>query len=111
MLARLLVPREDYRQAHIAAKAWLRIRGHDHLSDVHKVGNGPPVCAAGDEHHVGTQAADAFDLLPVLPPVVHRDNVHDDGPGAKSGTLRALRAHRLHDPGHRHLQSAAGTGR
>ena len=108
-LAGVGVAGENDRKAHIAAQARAGVRRDEHLGDVHQVRDGTAVRSAGHKHHVRTQVADALDLLPVLAPVVHRDDVHDDSARSERRALRALRAHALDDARDRHLQAAAGT--
>jgi len=62
---------------------------------------------ARHQDHVGAQGADSLDLLVLLAPIVHGDDVHDDRARAQGRPLGRLGAHGLDDARDGHLQTAA----
>ena len=108
--ARLPVAGVDHWDARADAQARARVGREHHLGQVDQVADRAAVGAARHQQHVRPQSPDALHLLVILAAVIHGDHVHDDRAGPECGPLRALRAHRLHHSGNRHLQPAAGGG-
>ena len=105
---RLDVARVDDRHRISAAKARLRLGRRNQFGDLNHLVGRPTVGTAGDENHVGSEVADTLDLVVRTPPVIGRDDVHDDGTGPECSPLGAGRGHLGDHAGNHHLQSTAG---
>ena len=96
----------DDRQAIVGPQSRLGIGSRNGLGNLdHLVGPGA-VDLAGDQYHVGSELADAFDALVGQAPVVEGDDIHHDGAGPQGGPFGAFGRHRPDHSGHHHLQAA-----
>ena len=83
------------------------VGGHQHFGHFHEVRDRSAVRAAAHQNHVGAQLTQPFHALKLFASVVYGNDIYDDRARAEGGALGGFRAHRFHDTGHRHLQSAS----
>ena len=80
-------------------------RHFDYMSDRAAVG------AARQKDHVRPKRANPLDLLMRQPPVIRRQHIHNDRPGAERASLGAFAGHALHHTCDHHLKASTRAAR
>jgi len=79
----------------------------DELCQLYHVFFRSPVDPTGQEDHIRPEPPDEFNPFVGKPSVIGSYHLHDDGPGAQSGSGGALGRHRFDDSGHKHLKASS----
>ncbi len=83
----------------------------DELGQIHRSRDIVAVEPAGEEHHVGPQALEVFDLPVGGAAVIHRDDVEDDGTRAQGHPVRAVGRKPPNEARYHHGEAPSRAGR
>ena len=83
----VFVAREDHGEFVVAAETRSRLGRGDEFGDLQDVLLSPAVRSSGHDHHVGSQLADAGDLLMRTPPIIRGNHIQHNRPRPQRGPL------------------------